>query len=86
MYKSNTRYPVKLIWAVFLNVILTEIARQKHFGGLFLIIHSIPMLLLLDFLPDSRQEDREFIIAVQVQQFVDHVLVVDAQCASTGID
>ena len=44
------------------------------------------MLLLLDFLADSRQEDREFIIAVQMQQFIDHVLVVDTQCASAGID
>ncbi len=44
------------------------------------------MLLLLDFLADSRQEDREFIIAVQMQQFIDHVLIVDAQCASAGID
>ena len=44
------------------------------------------MLLLLDFLPNSRQEDREFIIAVQMQKFIDHVLIVDTQCASAGID
>ena len=47
---------------------------------------DLAAFFLLHFLADSRQEDREFIIAVQVQQFVDHVLVVDAQCASTGID
>ena len=86
MFNGNTRYPVKVLFAVFLTVFGTEIARQKHFGGLFLIIHSIPMLLLLDFLPDSRQEDREFIIAVQMQKFIDHVLIVDTQCASSGID
>ena len=43
------------------------------------------MLLLLDFLPNSRQEDREFIFAVQMQEFVDHVLIVDAECAGAGI-
>ena len=40
---------------------------------------------LLHFFAYSRQEDREFVFAVQMQEFVDHVLIVDAECAGAGI-
>ena len=49
-------------------------------------LFDLSAFFLLHFLADSRQEDREFIFAIQMQQLVDQVLVVDAQCTSAGID
>lgn len=70
MFNGNTRYPVKVLFAVFLTVFGTEIARQNAFGGLFLFIHSI-LMLLIHFLAGSRQKDREVVFADHMQQFID---------------